>query len=79
MNTISTPFIPGNLIASAAKNRKIIKHNLSEAAVHESKSARYLREGKYEKAAYCAILAQEFLCRASEAKREDIKLHALYN
>jgi hypothetical protein len=79
MRTISIPINIENLILSAAKNRKIIITNLSEASVYDSKAAKYLEEGNYEEAAFCTITAQEYLRIASEARREDIKLQALYN
>lgn len=68
-----------DLSISAAENYKIIKINLAEASEYDIKAAKYLKAGNYEMAAYYAILSQEHLCLASEAKREDIKLQAQYN
>ena len=79
MRILLTPGHTVNVILSAVKNRKIITTNLAEASLYESKAAKHLKKGNYEKAAHCAIMAQEYLRIASEAKREDIKLHALYN
>jgi hypothetical protein len=79
MRIISIPINSENVIISATENRKMIIANLAEASVYDSKTAKHLKEGNYEKAAYCAILAQEYIRLASEAKRNDIKLHALYN
>lgn len=68
-----------NIILSAAKNRKLITINLAEAADYDIKAAKLLKAGNYKKAAYFAILAQEHLRLASEAKIKDLELHALYN
>jgi len=79
MKKITVPTNIQNVILSAAENRKIIEVNLAEAAIYDFKSARQLKKGHYEKAAYYAILAQQYIAIASEAKRDDIKLHALHN
>ena len=79
MKRISIPFKTENIYLSAAKNRKIIEDHLKEASVYDLKSTKHLKNGHYEEAAYCAILSQEHLRIASEAKKDDILLHALYN
>jgi hypothetical protein len=79
MRILFTPIKIENILIAAAKNRKVIEENLTEASEYDNKSARYLKKGNYEKAAYYAILSQEHLRIASQAKIEDIKLHALYN
>jgi hypothetical protein len=55
------------------ENQKKVEGNLEAASVHHIKAAESLKNGDYEKAAKNAILAQEYLNLASEARREDIK------
>ncbi len=49
--------------------RKIEQH-LDAASIHHSKAMALLNEGKYEKAAQNALLAQKYLDLASQTKRE---------
>jgi hypothetical protein len=60
------------------KHREIANH-LHAAAANHFAAATHLKEGNYEKAAECAMVAKDYLTRASEAKREDMnadfKLH----
>ena len=79
MRILLTPIKLENIHIAAAKNRKVIEENLAEASEFDNKSARCFKNGNYEKAAYYAILCQEHLRIASQAKIEDIKLHATYN
>jgi hypothetical protein len=79
MRILSTPVKMENIGITAVRNRKVIEWNLAEASKYDYKAALHFKEGNNEKAAYYAILAQEHLRIASEAKREDIKLHATYN
>jgi len=68
-----------HVTVSAIQNRKIIAANLEDASESDNKAAEYLKAGNYERAAYYAILSQEYIRLASEKKREDMALHALYN
>lgn len=79
MRKTLTSFYPENVILSAIQNRKKIAAYLAEASVYDSKVAKHLKNGDNEKAAYYAILSQEYISLANEAKRNDIELHALYN
>lgn len=79
MRTTFTPANNKNIILSAAENRKMIATHLKDASKFDDKSVLHLKKGNYEKAASCAILAQEYIRLASDIKIEDIKLHALYN
>jgi len=79
MRTIANPTKPEDIILSAAKNRRQIASYLENASQYDDISAVYLKKGNYEKAAECAILAQEYIRLASDVKIEDIRLHATYN
>ena len=68
-----------DVIASAAKNRRQITSYLKDATEYDDRSTFFLKKGDYEKAAECAILAQEYIRLASDVKVEDIRLHATYN
>ncbi len=70
---------PENVILAAAQNRRQIAEYLEDASKFDDKSVIYLKQGNYEKAAECAILAQELIRLASDVKIEDIRLHAAYN
>jgi hypothetical protein len=79
MKLSARPIKLESIILSAVKNRKIITINLEEASEYDIKAANQLKVGNYEKAAYYAILSQEHIRLASEAKIKDLELHALYN
>ena len=79
MRSLIVPIIFETMILSAAKNRKIIALNLAEASLYDIKAEKQLKAGNNEQAAYYTILSQEYLRIASEARVEDIKLHAQYN
>ena len=79
MKSSAIPINIENIILSAAENRKIIIIHLAEASAFDVKAAKQLKAGNYEKAAYYAILSQEHIRIASDAKIEDIKLHSQYN
>jgi hypothetical protein len=78
MKPFIVPIIFETMILSTAKNRKIIALNLAEASLYDVKAEKQLKGGNFEQAAYYTILSQEYLRIASEAKVEDIKLHAQY-
>jgi hypothetical protein len=79
MRTITIPINPENIILSAVENRRQIAVYLKEASKYDDRSDIFLKKGNYEKAAECAILAQEYIRLASDIKINDIKLHAAYN
>lgn len=79
MKLSARPINLDGIILSAAENRKTITIHLAEASDYDIKATKQLKAGNYEKAAYYAILSQEHIRIASEAKREDLKLYALYN
>ena len=56
----------------SAENQNKVKGHLEAASVHHFKAANFLKEGNYKKAAENAVLAQEYLNLASEAKREEM-------
>jgi hypothetical protein len=70
---------PENIILASAQYCKQIAAYLEDASKFDDKSVIYLKQGNYEKAAECAILAQELIRLASDVKIEDIRLHAAYN
>ena len=53
-----------------SESEKKIEGHLDAASVHHSKAVALLNEGKYEKAAQNALLAQKHLDLASQTKRE---------
>jgi len=55
------------LLANESKS----EGHLEAASVHHIKATNYLKEGDYKKATENAVLAQEYLNLASEAKRKD--------
>jgi hypothetical protein len=79
MRTTATPSNPENIVLTAAENRRQIAEYLKSASEFDDRSVIYLKKGNYEKAAECAIMAQEYVRLASDVKIEDIKLHATYN
>lgn len=79
MRTILNTIKSEDIIVSAAKNRMQIASYLEDASEYDDKSTFFLKKGDYEKAAECAILAQEYIRLASDVKIEDMRLHATYN
>jgi uncharacterized protein YqfB (UPF0267 family) len=79
MKLSARPIKLESIIISAAENRKTITIHLAEASDYDIKAANQLKVGNYEKAAYYAILSQEHIRLATEAKIKDLELHALYN
>jgi hypothetical protein len=79
MRTTAIPNYPEDIILTVAENYRKITEYLKSASEFDDISVIYLKKGNYEKAAECAILAQEYIRLASDIKIEDIKLHAAYN
>ncbi len=79
MRIPATPTNPENIILTAAENHRQIIEYLKSASEYDDKSAVYLKKGNTEKAAECAVLAEEYIRLAGDVKIEDIKLHATYN
>ena len=61
------------------ETHKTTASHLLAAATHHFKAASYLKQGSYEKASESAMMAQEYLNMASEAKREDLKQSSTNN
>jgi hypothetical protein len=66
---MSTPPISEKNIPPANENKS--EGHFEAASVHHIKAAHFLRDRNYEKAAENAVLAQEYLNLASEARRKD--------
>ena len=55
------------------KNREKVEGHLEAASLHHIKAAESLKNGDYLKASKNAMLAQEYLNLANQARKEDIK------
>lgn len=55
------------------ENQKRVEGHLEAASLHHIKAAENLKNGDYVKASKNAMLAQDYLNLANEAKREDEK------
>ena len=64
-----------NIFTSGVYKERIAT-SLEVASKYDSKATDYLKKGNYKMAAHYAFLAQKYLSIASEAKREDMELHA---
>jgi hypothetical protein len=64
--------------AGVENHRKIADH-LYMAAANHFKAATHLNEGDYEKAARCAIVANEYLNLVNEARKEDMHANFKFN
>jgi hypothetical protein len=79
INKTETKFMDNTEKQGIIENHNVAASHLLAAATHHFKAANYLKLGSYEKAAQSAILAQEYLNLASEAKKDDAKQSTVNN
>lgn len=75
-NTTNKPISTDLLLHEKEKgieSHKEIADHLLAAAANHFKAATHLKEGNYEKAADCALIARDYLNQASNARKENME------